>query len=240
MGKRTIAGRSFKTCDHTGMPLPPGPACYMPLISKDGKVQKKGHYCNWESAMAAVNQLDEASKDQATEHIRQVLGGVVPVAELADVEQLVHFGGPLGAAEWQGLCLKSHASVQSVIIRSGKDGSVEPIEVPLDEHGQMDATGILSDDATRVDIKRSNFRPKDRQIIAHFSPSGQVENRVASKMFRMDIKGDVVVSVLTRELCFLPRERYVPFAVKEFEDALGPRKRKEAPEAAEADAAEDA
>jgi len=68
----------------------------------------------------------------------------------------------------------------------------------------------------------------------HFSPNGQVENRVASKLFRMDLKGDVIVSVLVRELCFLPRERYIPFAVKDFENALGPRKRKDTPAAEEA------
>jgi hypothetical protein len=234
MGKRTISGRSLKTCDHTGIPLPPGPACYLPLISKESKLQKKGHYCNWESVMAAVAQLpDESDKPLAIEHIRKTLGGVLPAADLADPGKLIHFGGSLSAVDWQEQCLNSHTSVSAVIIRSGKDGKIEPVEVPLDAKGRMDTKGLLAEDATRVDIKRASFRPKDRQITAHFSPHGQVENRVASKMFRMDIKGDVVVGVLTRELCFLPRERYVPFTVEDFEGALGPRKPKAAVESAE-------
>jgi hypothetical protein len=45
MVKRTLHKRTFVQCDLSGLPLPHS-CCYMPVLSADGKLHKKGHYEN--------------------------------------------------------------------------------------------------------------------------------------------------------------------------------------------------
>lgn len=226
MVKRTVNSLRTKACDLTALPLPTTPMPYVPIF-KEGKLAKKaGHYANWEAVVRAIeaSTAEAADKDAALAHVREQLGGVMPNAELADPSQLVHFGGQMQAAEWHARLLGSHASVRCVVIRAAT-GEVEDVEVPLDAQGKLAPGALLEGASTRVDLARSTYRVKRAQLVLHFGTEGSRPNPAASKRLRMPLKGDVIVGTLTRELCFVPRERYFDFSADEFERVFAPRKR---------------
>ena len=53
MGKRKISGHTYYQCDFTGFPMK-NTNCYLPSWTADGKLQKKGSFCNWESVIAQL------------------------------------------------------------------------------------------------------------------------------------------------------------------------------------------
>ena len=52
MGKRKMHGLSYYQCDWTGFPMR-NSNCYLPDY-RDGVLQKRGHYCNWEAVQAHI------------------------------------------------------------------------------------------------------------------------------------------------------------------------------------------
>ena len=61
MGKRKLHNATYYQCDWTGFPMRCA-NCFMPSWSTEGKLIKKGSYCNWESVLAHARHLYNVEK----------------------------------------------------------------------------------------------------------------------------------------------------------------------------------
>jgi len=113
MGKRKLHDRVYYTCDWTGYPMAECNA-YMPLM-KNGKLTKKGSYCNFESVVAHAQELLKEGRMTAEEvyqvnqHVLDVTGGVaLPHPEELHYSNLDHFGGKLTIDAYAAKCSSLH------------------------------------------------------------------------------------------------------------------------------------
>jgi len=100
MGKRKLHNKCYYSCDWTGYAMG-SPNAYMPIF-KNGKMTKKGSYCNFESVVAHARELVKQgamTAEQAYEvnqHVLEMTGGVaIPPSEELHYGNLDHFGGEL-------------------------------------------------------------------------------------------------------------------------------------------------
>ena len=56
MGKRKHLNESFYQCDWTGLQMR-APYAYMPHFAAEGKLVRRGSYCNWECVVAAMQHM---------------------------------------------------------------------------------------------------------------------------------------------------------------------------------------
>ena len=77
MGKRKISGHTYYQCDFTGFPMK-NTNCYLPSWTADGKLQKKGSFCNWESVIAQLytQEMAFSERQNALAHIEGIIGEV--------------------------------------------------------------------------------------------------------------------------------------------------------------------
>ena len=123
MGKRKLHDQQFVQCDWTGLPMLK-PGAYMPVWTSkhDGKVQKQGHYLNWETVVAVAHDryfvkktLDEDEYNAAMNHIQDECGGRMPLIA-PHWKRLSHFGGDLEMTDYLEICTCETGNVKCVHI----------------------------------------------------------------------------------------------------------------------------
>lgn len=214
MGKRTLHGHSYYQCDHTGLPLRDA-TCYLPLVDKTtGRVQKKGHYANWESVMLTILRKndwpDPEAADRARMHVKSEAHGQMPMAMLADERQLEHFGGPLTPTEWHKHCCKS-VWVSGVLLNPG--ALPETAIVQSDgEQGLAAAQSFGAEECISVDVQVDS----STRLHIHFKEAADAKkNEIASKLAGRDVFGAALVTKSKEEKCFMQRWRFVDMSIED-------------------------
>jgi hypothetical protein len=193
MVKRTIFKRSFTQCDLCGLPLPPHSSVpYMPMVSPEGKVHKKGQFANWECVMRAIELTDwpdAEARARSVQHIQTKLHGMLPDSALADVGLLEHFGGQMTALQWYMHSMTDETPVSTVCLYA--DGTMDTGSIPSNYvYGQ----GLQACGHTAVYLDTTATEP----------------NPKACELAKMpELVGDVTMVLCIDDECFLRRKRFV-------------------------------
>lgn len=80
----------------------------------------------------------------------------------------------------------------------------------------------------QFELHKKGKIPRDRELVVHYWPhkNGESFNQIASTMFKVQIYGDALITMRTKEASFLPRERYVSISKQTYEEIFQPKKRK--------------
>ena len=226
MGKRKLHGETFYQCDYTGLPMQYS-YCYMPTWDQNGKLVKKGSYCNWESVLAHAA-TDSAHYDSIRAHVVGITG-TDRICKAPAFTELQHFGGSMTAQMYHERCTLTEEPVMGVKIdasgeiydvminpNAGKHNFEQYLHKPYSYHGppQMFHT-----------MRKKVNGAKDLSVL--YYPSRDLpSNTVASNVFKMQIHGDVLMIQQSKEQSFMPRQRYVTYTRQEFvEQFMKKRKR---------------
>ena len=249
MGKRKLHNHTFYQCDWTGYPMRFS-NCYMPTWQGD-KLIKRGSYCNWESVLAHAYHMYDVEKSieyeelqRILEHLHEIMG-CIPDHKQYHFTFLEHFKED--ATYWQPVtdvprnwsmdefhkqCCKTVDAVIAVKITS--EGDVfdiiaEPTDGKLDFAKYIDRPYMLTQHTVQqFQSMRKGKLPKDRELTVFYWPfkNGLPLNTIASKVFKMQIYGDILLVQQTKESTFKSRERYVNFTKQLFEDLFTKKKKK--------------
>ena len=236
MGKRKMHGLSYYQCDWTGFPMR-NSNCYLPDY-RDGVLQKRGHYCNWEAVQAHIyhmyftlKTLEDKDMNLMLEHIKGITGELLNVSALRllyGFDQLQHFGGPVGPADWHEESIKANCAITA--IKVGADNSVEEIGMePF--HGVIEYVDYLEGPLGQIKTQKKIKGKSHTVDIYHKIDDLNVleANTLASQHSKLKIKGDALYVLKSREASFMPRDRAVNFT-REMYDTLFGKKRKKPPE----------
>ena len=234
MGKRKLHGTTYYQCDWSGIPLASG-FCHMPSWL-DGKLHKKGNYCNWESVLAHASflhnqkEIDDATVQKVYAYVTAQTGGVTPNLAPSFTE-LEHFKADgMNIDTYHSICCFQHAPICAVKIP--EEGN--PFEILLEPtNGSIDFSTYLKKPPLACrDTMPSMFssyrkQKKDTEICIYSYPgrNGFLLNTLASNLFKVQIYGEVIITQVTKEQSFRARERYVAFTLPAFEETFQ-RKRK--------------
>jgi hypothetical protein len=231
MGKRKLHNETYYQCDWTGFPMRSS-NCYWPKWN-DGKLQKLGSYCNWESVLAhACDVYKEQPEELAKikEHIKERVGGV-HIEEAPHYCELEHFAGgdnSYTAAQFHNACCYRTDEVLAVKISA--DGFYK--ELLLDtEDGKLDYKRHIKP-AEMHNIEPQCFQilrkgKKDKELCLFYHPGKfGTMNALASNLFKMQIHGDVLLLQCSKEASFMPRERFVHYSLEEFKETYMKKRKK--------------
>ena len=241
MGKRKMHGLSYYQCDWTGFPMR-NSNCYLPDY-RDGVLQKRGHYCNWEAVQAHIfhmyytlKTLEDKDMQKMHEHIKNITGELLGGSEmrmLYGFEHLQHFNGPVGPADWHEESIKTYKQVTA--IRVCPDNNVHEVDMePFNgEFTYGDYLGLGYPSAPLVHVVtlkkiKGKSHTVDIYYIQYEDDEGEA-NTLATQHSKTKIRGDALYVLKSRETSFLPRDRAVDFT-RETYDTLFGKKRKKVPE----------
>jgi hypothetical protein len=219
--------------------------CYMPTWDQNGKLVKKGSYCNWESVMAharaeveLLQSSEEAPKAadleaalQNFEKVRdyiELLTGTT-VREAPNFKDLTHFGGTMTAEAFQRACEQTNTPITVVKISPNGEvfeSVVNPDAVRTDTFSEyLHKSYSYNGAPQRFNTVRKKSSSKDLAVF--YMPCRDLApNQVASNVFKMQLHGDVLLVQQSREQSWMPRERFVSYSRQEFCDQyLKKRKR---------------
>ena len=242
MGKRKLQGTTYYQCDWTGFPMAQS-NCYMPTWTPEGKLVKRGSYCNWESVLAhAAHEMDEEADPSGAVYAKVM----AYVAEIAGPDcqvaphfmQLSHMKGSMDAEAYNKACCLATCPVMAVKLPDAG----EPYEFML--HPTDSKTWDMAVCLKQPSVKhtpeptcfqtvRKGKQAKDREINVVYwaGKNGLPYNALASAIFKMQIYGDVVITQTTKEASFMPRTRYVNYNLADFEEAYTKKKKQTQPTA---------
>ena len=212
--------------------------CYLPDY-RDGVLQKRGHYCNWEAVQAHIyhmyhtlKTLEDKDMQKMLEHIKNITGELLGGSEmrmLYGFEQLEHFGGPVGPTEWHEESIKTTEQVKA--IRVCPDNCVHEVDMePFNgvfEYGDYLGAGPLDHVVTLKKIKGKSHTVDI--YYNRFDGDQGDANTLATQHAKTKIRGDALYVLKSRETSFLPRDRAVDFTHEMYGTLFG-KKRKKAPE----------
>lgn len=258
MGKRKINGKQFYTCDWTALPMSKTNA-YLPTYNADGQLRKRGSYYNWEAALSHLQQVydddvatleepnDNARADyeRAREHIRAQTSDDIDTTP--PVNALRHFGGDMDVADWLEACHEQTNEVLGVVIPA--NGPITDILVdmpcdlvvgePVGISGSLWSTGRgLDSKLASFNVVRKGKYGKTLDLTVFYETLKVAHNNAATQYFKQEIRGDVLVMQSTREVCAVPRTRYINYPLHHFEDEFYRSRRKKADTHATSDVAE--
>tara|TARA_B100001250_G_scaffold266056_1_gene229473 strand:+ start:1236 stop:2150 length:915 start_codon:yes stop_codon:yes gene_type:complete len=236
MGKRKLNGTSFYQCEWTGFPMKIA-HCYMPTWSANGKLVKKGSYCNWEAVVAqATHQLEKMQLTpeehmKILEHVEFVTGATVQPAPHYD--QLLHTKGRMDAASFHQACVLHAGPITAVKITPGGD-VFEVVIHPQFDGGYLFDTflhrpynHLLALSMFHSMRKKGAAKGTERDLsVWYYATKELPPNTTASNLFKMQLFGDILLVQQSREASFMPRERYISFNKALYEEQFFKKKRR--------------
>ena len=212
--------------------------CYMPYWGENGKLTKQGSYCNWESVVAHAVEQQLPHVTRVREYVDNLVGCHVECAPSYNTLSWFHRNDDsvyTNAHEFQKACDKLTQPI--VAIRMLPDGteheiicSRDQIEARFAAHLTRPFTiqGPVHEPQSFQVIHRKCTKDRDLTIFYWPFKNGLPSNHTATKLFKMQIYGDVVITLQAREPCFVPRERYVNYYLSTFHEQFhSAKKRKE-------------
>lgn len=217
--KRKLHTLTYYQCDWTGF-LMSTPNCYLPTWTVEGRLVKKGHYCNWESVLAHATILYKDSVEtlhNVKTYLKNIAGEDVIVPEALQVLELAHFrpdASKYTAREMHMLCCMDDMKFKDVVM--------------INRQGML-----FKVDTEMLPTNYSRFQPPSKGNFEYWvyfdAQSTEGRNKLASSIFKLVINGAAYVVKVAKEPCFMPRERVVSLSTAEFEEKfMSKSKRKHA------------
>lgn len=237
MGKRRLHNNTYYTCDWTGMPMPAS-YCYMPTWNDKAKLVKHGSYCNWESVVAHAIELGD-NIDAVREYVNTTVGTTVePAPHYTKLQwfeaNMRHVLGEEVIAshhQFQEECNKlSNKCVWAVRIQAnGMTDDILLEDAKFEAYLQRPYSVPPGSTAQSFKTTRKYTAKKDKDLTVYYWPhkNGLPFNQTASNQLKMQIYGDVVLVLQTKEACFLPRERFINYSLQDYHEHFTTKKRKE-------------
>ena len=231
MGKRKLNGTSFYQCDWTGFPMKT-PWCYMPEWTATGKLQKKGSFCNWEAVVAQASYNMEhdaitlAQYSKIIEHVTAVCGTTIEAAP--HYTELAHVQGRMTMADFHDACARVKHPITGVKITP--QGEVFEVILTGNE-GKFQFSQFLHHPYNQT-IEPHTFHSMRKKgqtadlSVWYYPAKDLPHNPTASNLFKMQLYGDVLLVMQSRESSFLPRERYVSFTKGQFDEQFNKRRKR--------------
>ena len=216
MGKRTLHNATYYTCDYTGLPMR-DKGCYMP-VWRNGRLTKKGSYCNWESVLRHAQQMcvkdEEITVDALASVIKHVhhAAGTEDVVAAPEYTQLQHFGGDVDVYEFHRVCCFATKPVTGVLLQA--DGALR--EVTLHPEGGRFEQLEGGTNSARLSLWCVPW-------------SLGTLNEAATRLLKREILGDVLLVGARPEHSFLPRTRFTSISTPDVHELLEARPRRVQP-----------
>lgn len=208
----------------------------------EGKLLKKGSYCNWESVLAHAAQMhadDPAEFMWIKEYVITQVGHTSSLSIAPHYQTLEHFKGEdcdqsMNADEFHSTCCAIKEPVRAIKLlppTSYPDKVVEimmtPVDGKLDFEAELTKPSSVQPGTSPSMVQQFRSKPKDKEICVFYYPgkNGLTLNAHASHLLRMQIYGEVIISYMTKETSFKARERFIDFTLSDYEHTLL-RKRK--------------
>lgn len=244
MGKRKLHAAQFYQCDYTGLCMAAS-NCYMPSWT-NGRLVRKGSYCNWESVMshAKLLLLNEAITpdefDAIRAHVIELLGGIEPAcfaySDLAHVRSGTENSLQWSAEDLHAWCCQDRQSVEAVKITAMSEVQAHTLEVGKYAH----LSNVLTEQFTaplRIPLLQRrgastilNSKHQRSYILycnSTTSSDNLEYNSLASSLCKdYNVYGDAYVVQVINEQCFMHRERIVNFTVEQFNSVFKKKSRK--------------
>ena len=239
MGKRKVHGKQLVYCDWTGHPIT-GPPCWIPNENlATGKIQRMGHYVNWESALAHAEELydgDAATLKWVRDTINEHVG--CTVARGAHYSKLACFGGDATMQTFLAVCGETQFSAVVVSPEVGIEPRVINIwqastgaDVAWQDYLHPEYPGSDYGLASVELTRKKTTGPKNVAFFMHFIEYNQVAidappNEVASKLSKRvgPIFGTVIiVKRVVEESPIGPRIRHLD--LNDLSDFASPKKK---------------
>lgn len=244
MGKRKLHGQSYYQCDWTGFPMK-SLNCFMPSWTDDGKLIKKGSYCNWESVLAHARHLAESDTSAASTLLKvaefiQIQTGDCTLNEAPHFMDLEHIKGnehskALTAKQYHDACCYHSGEVYGVKIQEG--GHYHELLMDTND-GKLNYANHLKCPPTLHwpeclpliqcfhSYRKGGKREKELCVFYYPGKNGLELNALASQLFKMQIHGEVLMVQCTKEASFMPRERFVHYMLQDFNDNFMRKRRR--------------
>lgn len=238
MGKRKLHDQQFIQCDWTGFPmLKPGAFLPMWESKHDSKLQKQGHYLNWETVVSVAHDryfvaktLEEDEYQRIMEYVQQECGGRDP-SIAPHWKRLTHFGGELELPDYLEQCTYETGEIDFVFIPFGTEN--KPVTKMADSNmGRLDFYPYLTRPITgycemiTTTVTRKTKTPKLELVLMYYgaeqNPATPI-NQLASQLFKFQIHGDCILAKRTKEF---GRHRYVNYTVEMYAADFNRTKRK--------------
>lgn len=206
MGKRKLNSTQFYQCDWTGYAMKLA-NCYMPTWTPSGKLLKRGCYCNWESVLAHAMELhgDSPVFHDIKAHVHKITGANVQLAP--HYTELSHTKGTMDQWLFHEKCVAPTEPLTAVRICT--TGVIEEVAL-MPEFGTFDFPRYLNSDVP-LSYFHSTKKKSPRDLTVYYNASEKAPNTTASNIFKVQLKGDVLLVQQTREASCLPRQRFVSF-----------------------------
>jgi len=207
MGKRSLHSATYHVCDYTGFAMRDA-CCYMPTW-RNGRLQKKGCYCNWETVLRHAQELCVTGAMTVQEwadvikHVHKATGTDDVVAS-PEYKGIVHFGGHIDAAEFHRACCFATKPIEAVVLCA--DGRKAQLLL-MPESGEF------------RELRDATLYAKEK-LCAATRFAGVQLNSAATQLLKREVCGDVLVARFSNEHSFLPRTRYTSFTLHEYEALL--------------------
>ena len=238
MGKRKLHDQQFIQCDWTGFPMLK-PGAYLPMWESkhDTRVQKQGHYMNWETVVAVAHDryytaktLEDEEYARIMQYIKEECGGRDP-SIAPHWKRLTHFGGELELVDYLERCTYETGEVDFVYIPFGHQNV--PVTKMADTNlGRFDFMPFLTRpitgycDMITTTVTRKTKTPKLELVLMYYgaeqNPAMPI-NQLASQLFKFQIHGDCILAKRTKEF---GRHRYVNYTAEMYATDFSRSKRK--------------
>ena len=224
--------------------------CYMPTWT-NGRLVRKGSYCNWESVLShakllLLNETITAEQfDAVRAHIIELLGGVEPASfaysDLAHMRPGSEQSPQWSADDMHTWCCKDWRSVH--VVKISATSEVELCTLQLEDNNQH-LLSVLTQEFTsplrlpllqrRSTSNSLNSKHQQSYVLYCNSTNDNLEyNSLASSLCKnFNVYGDAYVVQIINELCFLHRERVVNFTVEQFNNVFKKKTRKRSADSA--------
>ena len=235
MGKRKLHNTSYWQCDWTGYPLKQA-YCYFPTWT-NGKLVKKGSYCNWESVVAHAQLLHADAPEElerVREHVNHMCGTVVSAApHFTHLSHIKSDGQNLSMTEFHKECTLMDQQITAVKILPNGDVfevivAPEHFSVYFAPYLHPPYNGCLQPSHFRSMRKKGQRGPERDLTVWYYNTKELPFNKAASDLFKMQLYGDVLLVQQSREACFLPRERYISYFKAQFEEGFSKKRKRPA------------
>lgn len=232
MGKRKLHNFTYYQCDWTGYPMK-HPNCFIPAWTSENKMVKKGNYCNWESVVAHVEMLftegniQNEEKERILDYVSDQVGGPINTkaphfTELQHIES--DSDKSLSVEQYHNACCYETKQIYAVKISE----TGHTYEVLLDSNdGKIDYKQHLKqpqwDTSFLTNFKyycKSKLKNKDVCVFYYTDKNGLELNTLASTLFNVQIFGEVLLLQCTKEMSFMPRQRFTNYSVNDFKNTF--------------------
>jgi hypothetical protein len=197
--------------------------CSMPVYALDGKTQKRGTYCNWESVVRHAKdwcddgQIDSDEFNRIVSAVCEKIGLTSFNTEAPHYTELTHFGGRMNDIQYHSACTYERGELLAVKISD--KGEVYEINIDSNDGAYPIYNHIKCTSQSYKTSFTANRKGRQHNTIVrvfHSTDDTSQINIHASQLLKKELRGEIVIVQQSKETSFLPRIRYIDYNKQDF------------------------